>query len=88
MLNLSIRVTARAGKNAVVLQGEVVKVWVTSAPTDGQANEAVIKALAKALGLAPSKLAIIRGGTSREKVVKVEELTLEEALARLREAQK
>ena len=47
------------------------KVYVTAAPEDGKANSAVIKLLAKALGLPKSSLTITRGHTSREKVIKI-----------------
>lgn len=45
------------------------KVAVKEAPDKGKANEAVIKALAKFLGVAPSRLAIASGHTSRQKVI-------------------
>ena len=48
------------------------KIYVTAAPEDGKANEAVIKLLAKNLGVAKSSLTIIRGHTSRDKVIKIE----------------
>jgi len=48
------------------------KIYVTAAPEDGKANEAVIKLLAKNLGVAKSSLTIMRGHTSRDKVIKIE----------------
>ena len=48
------------------------KIYVTAAPEDGKANEAVIKLLAKNIGIAKSSLTIIRGHTSRDKVIKIE----------------
>jgi len=65
------------------LDGFSIKVWTTAAPTDGQANEAVRRLLAKALGLAPSRLSLVRGDSSRSKVFEVEGLTMEEALGKL-----
>jgi len=43
------------------------QVAVTAAPVDGKANAAIIKALAKHLGIAPSRLRIKRGLTSKNK---------------------
>jgi uncharacterized protein (TIGR00251 family) len=83
MATLQIRVTPRAGKNRVAVDGGKVRVWVTAPPTDGQANDAIVKFLAKSLGLAPSKLAIIRGESGRDKTVLVEELNLDDVLHRL-----
>jgi uncharacterized protein YggU (UPF0235/DUF167 family) len=61
----------------------LIKVYVTAAPTDGEANEAVIKVLGRKLGLAKSKVTIVRGYTSREKRVHVDGLDLEGAMAKL-----
>lgn len=47
------------------------KIYVTAAPEDGKANVAVIKLLAKALGIAKSSLSITHGHTSREKIIKI-----------------
>ena len=80
---LVVRVTPKSSRNAVVVEGDAVKVYVTSPPADGEANAAVIAVLAKALGIAKSKLAIVRGESSREKTISVEGLSAEEALRRL-----
>ena len=75
---LAIRAIPKSSSNRI---GEVRKlangeeqlvVYVTSPPDDGKANEAVIKLLAKHLGVAPSRLSIIRGETSRNKLILVE----------------
>ncbi len=80
---LVVRVTPKSSRNAVVVEGDAVKVYVTAPPADGEANAAVIAVLAKALGIAKSKLAIVRGESSREKTISVEGLSAEEALRRL-----
>ncbi len=80
---VEIRVTPRASRERVELDGETVRVRTTAAPTDGQANEAVRKALAKRLGLAPSRLSLVRGETSRDKTFEIENPTVAEALSRL-----
>ncbi|MTH35018.1 DUF167 domain-containing protein [Paracoccus limosus] len=69
---IAVRVTPRASRNAVVMDGEMLRVTVTVVPEDGKANAAVIKLLAKALGVAKSRLVLIRGATSRDKVFRVE----------------
>jgi hypothetical protein len=60
-----------------------VRVWVTAPPVDGQANEAVVRTLAEALGVPRSRVRIVRGEASRDKTVRVDGLTAEEAIARL-----
>ena len=47
------------------------KVAVTEPPIEGKANYAVIKALAKHLGVPQIKLEIVSGKTSRQKVVDI-----------------
>jgi uncharacterized protein len=54
-----------------VTWGAPVKAHVRSAPVDGAANEEVLKLLAKALGVAPSKLEIVRGHQGRTKWVEI-----------------
>ena len=44
---------------------------VRAKPEDGKANDAVLALLAAALGLAPSRLALLRGATSREKQFRI-----------------
>jgi uncharacterized protein YggU (UPF0235/DUF167 family) len=48
-----------------------VAVKVTEPAADGRANAAVLRALAKALGVAPSALALERGAASRDKLVRL-----------------
>lgn len=68
---ITVRVTPRAARNAVEAEGGILRVKVTAVPEDGKANAAVIKLLAKALGLPKSRLALIRGETARDKVFRV-----------------
>ena len=42
---------------------------VSSPPVDGAANEAVVKAVASALGLRPARVTVVSGHTSRSKVL-------------------
>ncbi|WP_323717628.1 DUF167 domain-containing protein [Paracoccus aminovorans] len=70
---IAVRVTPRASRNAVVLDGEIIRVLVTVVPEDGKANAAVVKLLAKALGVAKSRLALVRGATSRDKLFRLDQ---------------
>jgi len=47
----------------------LARVHVTAAPVDGAANEEVLRLLSKSLGLAPSRLSIVRGDHGRQKTV-------------------
>jgi uncharacterized protein (TIGR00251 family) len=61
----------------------VLKVRVRARPVEGEANEALIKLLAKALGVAKSAVVLQRGGQSRTKMIEVEGLSEGELKARL-----
>lgn len=68
---IAVRVTPRAGRNAVEAGDGLLRVRVTAVAEGGKANEAVTKLLAKALGLPKSRLALVRGATARDKVFRV-----------------
>ena len=76
--DISVRVTPRSSQNRIAISEGGIKAWVTAAPTDGQANEAVVKLFARTLSVAPSRIAIVRGETSRDKVLRVEGLSEQE----------
>ncbi|MBL4811772.1 MAG: DUF167 domain-containing protein, partial [Rhodobacteraceae bacterium] len=69
----ALRVTPRASRARLDMSGEQMRAYVTAPPENGKANEAVRKMLAKALKVAPSRLTLISGATSRQKLF---ELTL------------
>jgi len=83
-LLLAVRVHPRARRNEVVgWQDSVLRLHVTAAPHDGKANHAVTGLLAKALGVAPSRVALVRGATTRDKLFRIERLSLAEVRAKL-----
>ena len=71
-LVLSIRVQPRARSNEVldVRNGRLL-VRTTAAPADGKANKAVIGLLASFLGIAPSRIRLVRGKTLRNKELRI-----------------
>jgi uncharacterized protein (TIGR00251 family) len=74
---LATRVTPRSARPGVGIwrEGadgrEELEVRVAEAPTDGAANDAVVKLLAKALGVSRSEVSIISGLASRHKRVAI-----------------
>ena len=66
--HLAVRVTPGARAEAVEIVSGRLCVKVRAKPQDGAANDAGRDLLAKALGLAPSRLELLRGATSREKL--------------------
>jgi uncharacterized protein (TIGR00251 family) len=84
--DLAIRLTPRADRDALspgAAPGEPLRARVTAPPVDGQANAALVKLVAKALGVPKSRVAIVRGQGARDKVVRVEGLSPDDAHARL-----
>jgi len=70
---LEVRVQARARRNEVVEQPDgSLRVRVTAAPEGGEANRAVIALLAEAFGVAPSRVELVRGAASRDKLFWIE----------------
>lgn len=63
----SVRVTPKSSRNAVMVEDGTIKVYVTTVPEDGKATQTVTKLLAKSLGVAKSRLTLVRGATSRDK---------------------
>ena len=54
-----------------------VVVRVTAPPVDGKANAALCALIAKAAGVPGSHVEVVRGQTSRDKVVRVDGVTAE-----------
>jgi uncharacterized protein len=73
---VAVRVTPRSGRDAIegVDEQGALRLWVTAAPTDGAANKAVVKLLAKALGVPQGAVAVVSGATSRHKRLRIEGL--------------
>ena len=71
-----MRLTPKGGRDAVdgiktMSDGRaVLKLRVRAAPFEGEANAALGRVLAKALGVPPSRVEIVGGATSRIKRVK------------------
>ena len=55
-----------------------LKVKVTAPPVDDAANRAVIEFLADLLGLSKSKIAILAGSKSRDKVLQIRDMSPED----------
>lgn len=81
---LSIEVHPSAHKSEVVgFTGGVLEVRVAAPPVQNKANRELIELLTTALGLARSSLTILRGHTSRHKLILIDGLTLDEVRKRL-----
>ena len=83
-LLLRLHVQPRAAHNQVAgLQGEALKLRLTSPPVDGKANKAVLATLARLLDLPKSCLSLRSGLQSRTKTVRIENADEAQLRARL-----
>ena len=72
-IQFSAAIQPRASKNEIsgVLNG-ALKIRLTSPPVEGAANRTCIKFLAKSLGISPSRVDIVGGLTSKNKIIRIE----------------
>jgi uncharacterized protein YggU (UPF0235/DUF167 family) len=68
---LALHVTPGARSEGLALGQDKLVIKVRAKPTDGAANDAVLRLLASALGVPRSGLRLLRGATSREKLVQL-----------------
>ena len=79
-----MRVAPRASRNELAgVEAGALKVRLTAPPVEGAANQALIKLLAKSLGVAKGKISVVSGERSRNKRVLVEGLSPDEVRGRL-----
>jgi uncharacterized protein (TIGR00251 family) len=80
MTDLAIRVQPRAKRSEVAGErGGAVVIRVSAPPVDGKANEAVCRLIAERVGVPRSAVRIVRGESSRDKVVRIDGLSADEA---------
>jgi hypothetical protein len=71
-VTIAVRVTPNARRAAVDLVDGVIRISVTEVPEAGRATEAARAALAKALGVAKTRLVLLRGASSRDKLFRLD----------------
>jgi len=65
---IPLRVTPKAARTSLTLDGDTIRAGVTAAPENGKATAAARALLAASMGVAPSHLRLKRGATSRNKL--------------------
>ena len=76
-LVVTVRLTPKGGRDAIdgierLADGRsVLKVRVRAAPSDGEANAALVRLMAKALGVASRDVTLVAGATARIKRLEV-----------------
>ena len=76
-LVLTVRLTPKGGRDAIdgiedMADGQsVLKVRVRAAPHEGEANDALVRLLAKSLGIAARQVTLAAGATARVKRLEI-----------------
>lgn len=82
---LKIHVQPKSSKNEIVgYYHDTLRIKVTAPPVDGQANRACIRYLAGFFELKRSQLSIVKGYTSRVKLLEIKGIGKERLLKRLK----
>lgn len=72
-MRITVRVTPKSSTDEVSgWKGDQLLVRVTAAPENGKANAAVERTVAMALGIPKSAVRVVRGHTSRTKILEVD----------------
>ena len=81
---LAIKAIPNAPRNEIAgWLGDALKVKVHAPPVEGKANDALCAFLADAFGVPRRAVTLLRGETSRQKVVQIAGLTIHDVKARI-----
>jgi uncharacterized protein (TIGR00251 family) len=81
---LELRVYPNAGRNEVIGFTEgILQVRVSAPPVKGKANKELTAFLSKALGVSKGSLTVVKGHTSRNKIIAINGLSHEDIINRL-----
>ncbi len=82
---IHLHVVPRASRTAIAgLHDGRVKLAVAAPPVDGEANDAILRFLAKTLGLSRDAVTLGSGATGKRKTIEVEGLSSHEVRAALK----
>jgi uncharacterized protein (TIGR00251 family) len=83
-VRLTVRLRPRGRGDALLgIVDGVLQARVSAPPVEGRANRALCKLIAKRVGVAASKVSVVRGERSRDKLVAVEGVSEAELLEKL-----
>jgi len=72
-MRVSVKVKPSSSRQKVEkIDDNNYSVWVRAKPAEGKANEAVIEVLAEHFGTSRSKITLLKGRTSRQKVLDID----------------
>jgi uncharacterized protein (TIGR00251 family) len=69
---IEVRLQPRASRDELIgMRDGVLRARVCAAPVDGEANRALCRLIARRVGVAASRVEVIRGERGRDKLVRV-----------------
>ena len=81
---IKVKIVPGSSKNKIVgVYNNALKIAITSPPVDGKANKKCIAYLAKYFDVAKSKIEIISGQTSKNKLIRIYDISKKDFLEKL-----
>lgn len=74
---VKIKLIPNAKKNEISCNEDEIRVRITAQPIENKANKMLIEYLSKKIKIAKTKISIIKGQTSRDKLLFIDEISIE-----------
>jgi uncharacterized protein (TIGR00251 family) len=85
-IEIAVRLKPRGHRDELMgIVDGVLQARVSAPPVDGKANRALCRLIAKRVGVAPSRVRVVRGEKSRDKLIRIEEAGEHAVLEALRD---
>ena len=82
---IKVKIVPGSSKNKIIgVYNDALKITITAPPVEGKANKKCITYLAKYFDVAKSKIEIISGQTSKNKLIKIYNINQKEFLDKLK----
>lgn len=72
-MKIKVKVIPNAKKERVVDEHKLLKVYVNAPPVEGKANKRLLEILAEYFKVKKGEITVVRGQTSREKLIEIDE---------------
>jgi len=83
---IKVKIVPGSSKNKIIgVYNDSLKITITAPPVEGKANKKCIAYLAKYFNVAKSKIEIISGQTSKNKLIEIYDISQKEFLDKLEE---
>jgi len=81
---IAVQITPSASKNEIIgMQNDVLRIKISAPPVKGKANKELIDYLSHLLGISKDRLEIVKGHTSKNKLISIDGLSKVSILEKL-----